>query len=74
MIHTEKGKRLFGMENELISYPVNYEVIRKNNPRVDMCEKENVKRALFSKIFANRKLSEVCLRTRGIRKSLRNFL
>ena len=74
MIHTEKGKKLFGMANELISYPVNYEVIRKNNPRIDTCEKENVKRALFSKIFANRKLSEACLRTRGIRKSLTNLL
>ena len=74
MIHTKKGKKLFGMANELTGYPVNYEVIRKNNPRIDTCEKENVKRALFSKIFANRKLSEACLRTRGIRKSLRNFL
>ena len=74
MIHTKKGKKLFGMANELTGYPVNYEVIRKNNPRIDTCEKENVKRALFSKIFTNRKLNEACIRTRGIRKSLRNFL
>ena len=70
---TKKGKKLFGMANELTGYPVNYEVIRKNNPRIDTCEKENVKRALFSKIFTNRKLNEACIRTRGIRKSLRNF-
>lgn len=74
MIHTEKGNELFGKINEMVVYPVEYNIIQTGNPRIDICEKEDKNRKKFADIFAYKKLGVACILTRRLRRTLKNIL
>lgn len=75
MVHTLKGERAINKLSDAMNiYRVDYSSIRKYNPRLEICEIEDKRRAKFSKIFSEKKLFIACLKTRKLIKTITNIL
>lgn len=61
------------MENFAL-WEVDYELIRKGNPRLDESETEMLKRKKFSRVFQKHGLTAACVRTWGMKDILKNLL
>ena len=75
MIHTTKGEQLFSKISSMSIFEAEYELIRTGNPRIDTCEREiEAKRKKFAEVLSNRGLSIACIRTRSVKRTIKNIV